>query len=152
MSLLNLQQVLDTQTQKGNINECVSHGHECSILNKSEALTLEQTNITLLAKFVNQMVASTFGIPPESLFIQDRANLKAVRARQISIYLMHTALSFPLTRIASIYEKDRTTVGYACRVVEDLRDKPAFDDQMIELENTIKTVLSLTTFTPEKRK
>ncbi len=104
----------------------------------------------LLATFVNQMVASAFELPSERLLRYDRGNAKATRARQISIYLMHTGLSFSLSTISRIYKKDRTTIGYACRVIEDLRDSPAFDDRILELEQTISTVLKLASYTPEK--
>ena len=97
----------------------------------------------LLAKFVNQMVASTFGFTADHLLRSERGDAKAARARQVSIYLMHTCLSFSLTEIAKLYSKDRTTIGHACRVIEDKRDTPAFDDRIIELEQTIQTVLVL---------
>ena len=102
----------------------------------------------LLATFVNQMVASAFELPSERLLRNDRGNAKATRARQISIYLMHTGLSFSLAKVSRIYNKDRTTIGYACRLIEDLRDSPAFDDRILELENTINTVLKLASYVP----
>lgn len=97
----------------------------------------------LMARFINQMVASAFGFSPDRLLKGDRGNAKVTRARHISIYLMHTCLSFSLTEIGKIYSKDRTTIGHACRVIEDLRDEPAFDDRILELEQTIQTVLLL---------
>ena len=104
----------------------------------------------LLATFINQMVASAFELPAERLLRVDRGNARATRARQISIYLMHTTLSFSFSTISRIYNKDRTTIGYACRVIEDLRDGPAFDDRIIELEKIIVTVLKLASNSPEK--
>ena len=110
---------------------------------------LKRADDRLLATFVNQMVASAFELPSDRLLRCDRGNARATRARQISIYLMHTALSFSLATISRVYNKDRTTIGYACRVIEDLRDNPAFDDRIIELENTITTVLRLATHISE---
>ena len=112
--------------------------------------SLQLPSDKLLATFINQMVASAFELPPERLLRYERGNARATRARQISIYLMHTTLSFSLSTISRIYSKDRTTIGYACRVIEDLRDKPAFDDRIIELENTINTVLKLASYVPTK--
>ncbi len=111
--------------------------------------SLNKPGDRLLATFVNQMVASAYEIPSQRLLKDDRGTAKATRARQISIYLMHTGLSFSLSKISRIYRKDRTTIGYACRVVEDLRDTPAFDDRLIELEETINTVLILAAYIPE---
>lgn len=134
---------------------------EHCLLNKSPISPIEHTpNVSecnnqkpadkLLATFVNQMVASAFELSADDLMRANRGNARASRARQISIYLMHTALSFSLSKIAIIYQKDRTTVGYACRVIEDLRDGPAFDDRILELEETVKTVLKLSAYIPTK--
>jgi len=112
--------------------------------------SLELPGDKLLATFVNQMVASAFELPSERLLRYDRGNAKATRARQIAIYLMHTGLSFSLAKVSRIYNKDRTTIGYACRLIEDLRDSPAFDDRILELENTINTVLKLAAYVPSK--
>ncbi len=106
--------------------------------------SLNSASKRLLAKFVNQMVASAFQLSGERLLRHDRGNAKAARARQVSVYLMHTCLSLTLTEIARVYGKDRTTIGHGCRVVEDLRDTPAFDDRIIELEQMVQTVLALT--------
>ena len=112
--------------------------------------SLDSPGDRLLATFVNQMVASTFELPSERLLCYNRGNARATRARQISIYLMHTALSFSLLKISRIYNKDRTTIGHACRVIEDLRDTPSFDDRILELEKTISTVLKLASCVPQK--
>ena len=102
------------------------------------------TRKRLLARFVNQMAASVYGISSETLLLETRGTAKISRARQIAAYLMHTVLSLPYHEIGMIYGRDRTTISYACRVIEDLRDTPAFDDHIIELERTVKIVLSLT--------
>jgi len=150
MNLLNLRDISDSQVGIGAICKNLPNAMS-SRKNIHPGLScLDKPGDRLLATFVNQMVASSFNLPAQTLFVLTRQNSRATRARQISIYLMHTALSFPLSKIASIYDKDRTTVGYACRVIEDLRDKPAFDDRIIELENTIETVLALAACTPEK--
>lgn len=112
--------------------------------------SLELPGEKLLATFVNQMVASAFELPSERLLRYDRGNAKATRARQIAIYLMHTGLSFSLAKVSRIYNKDRTTIGYACRLIEDLRDSPAFDDRILELKSTINTVLKLASYVPSK--
>lgn len=97
----------------------------------------------LLAQFINQMVASTVDLPPEKLLQCNRGKANAARARQMSIYLMHTTLSFSYTEIGKIYSKDRTTIAHACHVIEDLRDNESFDLQLNRLERIICTVLRL---------
>lgn len=133
---------------------CKKQDGSCKIIMQDNQLvginSLQQPSDKLLATFINQMVASAFELSPERLLRYERGSARATRARQISIYLMHTTLSFSLSTISRIYKKDRTTIGYACRVIEDLRDKPAFDDRIVELENTINTVLKLASYVPAK--
>jgi len=97
----------------------------------------------ILARFINQMVASVYSLPASRLLRCDRGKASASRARQVSIYLMHTLLSLSYGEVGTVYGKDRTTIAYACHLIEDLRDEPAFDDKLLELENTIIMVLSL---------
>jgi len=105
------------------------------------ALKIEKKQ--LLAQFVNQMVAATVDLPPEKLLQCNRGKASAARARQISIYLMHTTLSFSYTEIGKIYSKDRTTISHACHVIEDLRDNESFDLKLNRLERMIGVVLKL---------
>lgn len=111
---------------------------------------LPSTKKKMLAKFVNQMVATAYEVTGDHLFNNARGNSREIRARQISMYLMHICLSFSLTEIARIYARDRTTIGHACRVIEDMRDTPVFDDRIIEMEETIQTVIALATNYPIK--
>ncbi len=97
----------------------------------------------LLAQFVNQMVAATLDLPPEILPQCSRGKAQSARARQISIYLMHTTLSFSFTEIGKVYSKDRTTIAHACHVIEDLRDDESFDSKLTQLERMIAIVLNL---------
>lgn len=134
------------ENRKSKSHPCLSLHVNATREQKPEMQNASQDR--LLAMFVNQMVASAFELSANDLMQASRGKARASRARQISIYLMHTVLSFSLTKIAKIYSKDRTTVGYACRVIEDLRDTPAFDDRIIELEETVKTVLKLVAYIP----
>ena len=105
--------------------------------------SLSSSRERLLARFVNQIVAVYFQLPSELLLKFARGKASATRARQVSIYLMHTTLSFSFTQIAKIYGKDRTTIAHACRLIEDLRDDPEFDNRLVEFELTISIVLNL---------
>ncbi|MCX8998491.1 hypothetical protein NOF55_15355 [Rhizobiaceae bacterium BDR2-2] len=54
--------------------------------------------------------------------------------RQIAMYVCHVALQIPQADVGAAFGKDRSTVGYACGVVEDRRDNRAFDDFVSALE------------------
>ncbi|OLP61924.1 hypothetical protein BJF93_19680 [Xaviernesmea oryzae] len=60
--------------------------------------------------------------------------------RQIGMYLCHVILQMSLTEIGIAYGRDRTTAGHACRVVEDLRDEPAYDAFVTRLERVIQAI------------
>lgn len=47
--------------------------------------------------------------------------------RQVAIYIAHVDLGLPYRVLAELFGRDRTTVAYACSVIEDRRDRPAFD-------------------------
>jgi hypothetical protein len=86
---------------------------------------------------VEACVASVFGVPHESLRASTRGKADVARARQVAMYLCHTVLGFSLTTVGDQFERDRTTVGHACRLVEDLRDRSVFDDQIAYLERAV---------------
>jgi hypothetical protein len=63
-----------------------------------------------------------------------------IHRRQIAIYVCHVVLQFPLSLIAKACGRERTTVGHACRVVEDRRDDGAFDAFVGNVERIVSAV------------
>jgi chromosomal replication initiation ATPase DnaA len=55
-------------------------------------------------------------------------------ARQLAMYLCHTAANMSLREISDLFGRDRTTVSHACHAIEDRRDCPTFDKQIEFLE------------------
>ncbi len=98
----------------------------------------------LLFVFVVQMVATAMEVDAEDIRSLPRGNTKLCRARQIAMYLMNVVMRCPYKDIGNYFDKDRTTVRYACGIIEELRDIPAFDDRIGELEGILLTVLELT--------
>ena len=103
-----------------------SHGKEASLL-----------------RLVVQCVAIAFGTSAEHVRHQKRGCAKVARARQVVAYLMHTGLSLTLSDISVLLGRDRTTIGHACRMIEDLRDCPDFDHRLLMLEDAIATIREL---------
>ena len=97
----------------------------------------------LLFVFVTQMVASAMEVEASEIQSLSRGNAKLCRARQIAMYLMNVVLACAYKDIGKYFDRDRTTVSYACSVIEELRDDPAFDDRIGELEEILSTVLQL---------
>ena len=88
--------------------------------------------------FIIDVVALATGIPAVQISSPTRCNAKAARARQIAMYLAYVAYTWPLARIGAAFGRDRTTVGYACRLVEDLRDDTAFDRRLERMETCVR--------------
>lgn len=68
------------------------------------------------------------------LFNPSRCNVDAARARQLAMYLTHVVLGQSLTAVGAAFGRDRTTVSYACALIEDMRDDAGFDAEVSRLE------------------
>ena len=88
-----------------------------------------------MAAFIAQAVAYSTGVGASEIAdLTGRRGAPAARARQIAMYLAHTNLSWPLWRVGEAFNRDRTTAGHACAVVERLRDDREFDRRLEEVE------------------
>ncbi len=56
-----------------------------------------------------------------------RQSTQDVFTRQLAMYLAHVSFGLTLTQTGALFARDRTTVAYACGVVEDRRDDPELD-------------------------
>ena len=82
-------------------------------------------------------VALALDIPLNRVQARTRCSADAALARQIAMYLCHTTFSLLLTEIGLHFNRDRTTVSYACAMIEDRRDDPAFDALITQLESIL---------------
>ena len=87
------------------------------------------------------LVARRRNVPGEVLTSRSRCRFAAARARQLAMYLAHVTLGRSLTQVGAVFGRDRTTVSYACALIEDLRDDPRFDDEVSELEQRIAGIV-----------
>lgn len=62
---------------------------------------------------------------------------RAVLARQVAMYLLHVACGLSLGRVSAAFGRDRTTVAYAVRTLEQRRDESAFDRWIEALEDAL---------------
>lgn len=68
------------------------------------------------------------------LFNTSRCHVDVARARQLAMYLTHVVLGQSLTSVGAAFGRDRTTVAYACALIEDMRDDAGFDADVSRLE------------------
>ena len=102
------------------------------------AITPTPRRDRLTVAFVTHLVAMATDVSPGDIVAVKRHSHAAVRARQIAIYLTHVSFHWPLARVAFAFGRDRTTCGYACHKVEDLREDIAFDAHLAALEGCLR--------------
>jgi chromosomal replication initiation ATPase DnaA len=95
---------------------------------------LRRTDPVALA--VVSLVAETRGVALADLLRTTRSRAHIAAARQLAMYLVNVKLGRTMTEIGILFGRDRTTVSYACRMVEDLREG-AFDRDIENLEAAI---------------
>lgn len=78
-------------------------------------------------------------IPIRLLVHVSRCQADTARARQLAMYLAHVSKGISLTAIGAAFGRDRTTVSYACNLIEDLRDDARFDAELDRLEAQLVT-------------
>lgn len=76
---------------------------------------------------VLRVVASYFGVPTVELLAPTRRKRPIAYARQMAMYLAHTHYQLPMSAIARAMGRDRSTVGFGCRRIEDMRDDERTD-------------------------
>lgn len=86
-------------------------------------------------RYVEAVVASTFGLPLGDLFCDSRGDARRAFARQVAMYVGHVWCGLSLTEIGLHFDRDRTTVAHACRLVEDRRDDAGLDRVLSAIES-----------------
>ena len=98
---------------------------ETIFLNRS-AGTRDERTLELCEGMID-ITAALFNVPSKEIRKAGRTTLGISRVRQVAMYVAHVVLKLNMTDIGRAFARDRTTVLYACHLVEDLRDDPDFD-------------------------
>lgn len=88
------------------------------------------------------LVARAKNVPIRLLVHRRRGAVPVARARQLAMYLSHVVLGRTLADIGESFGRDRTTVSYACALIEDMRDDSQFDEEVAELEGQIEAAMA----------
>ncbi|QQR37980.1 helix-turn-helix domain-containing protein [Devosia rhizoryzae] len=83
---------------------------------------------------VIDLVAREYDVSKVLILHHSRCRASAAKARQVAMYLSHVVLGQSLAEVGRAFHRDRTTVSYACGVIEDLRDDRAFDNELDRFE------------------
>lgn len=90
-----------------------------------------------IARHVAELCAATCELDVEALFSAQRGRAGAADARHTAMYLLHCSCGFSMTDIAHHFGRNRTSVCYAIKRVEDRRDDPCFDAIVTAMEDQL---------------
>lgn len=90
------------------------------------------------ADFTLQLVSRSFCVPQDRLAAKSRSERHVAYARQAAMYLMHITFGGTYQDTGRALGRERTTVAYACSLIEDDRDDARFDRKLTELEECLK--------------
>lgn len=82
------------------------------------------------------VVAAAFRLSLADLRRSSRGEAQTAFARQVAMYVAHVWFALSLTEVGRRFDRDRTTVAHACRVVEDRRDDPRVDRLVSAIESS----------------
>jgi len=80
------------------------------------------------------LCADLFSVSLSEIYGSKRGAARIALARQAAAYLAHVTFGLTYEAVGRALGRDRTTVAHACRRIEDLRDEPAFDRMIGEVE------------------
>jgi chromosomal replication initiation ATPase DnaA len=90
-----------------------------------------------LKQILEFAIAVAFGIETKDLRRRTRGRADAAFARQVAMYLGHVAYGLTYSDVGRVFERDRTTVAHACKIVEDRRDDAGIDRTLDLLEAVV---------------
>ena len=121
-------------------NKIVGQSEELlAVQNEFQELQYDNTVGALVLK----IVALLERVEISELKNTSRGKADICLARQMAMYLMHTVFSSPYHRVARFFNRDRTTISHACKLVEDLRDNEPFDKSLEAMENLLVSARAL---------
>lgn len=94
-----------------------------------------------LCDSVIDILAAYFNISGRELRAPGRGSRPVARVRQIGMYVAHVVMQVPMADVGRAFGRDRSTVTYACHLVEDLREDRDFEDVISAVERVLKAVL-----------
>lgn len=99
-------------------------------------LTPERRLLCMIVRQLTEELLRATGLEHD----QDPGRRATSHVRQVAMYVCHVAYSMPMAEVAQAFGRDRTTVGHACRMVEDRRDDRAYDTFVAIVERMASAV------------
>lgn len=87
-----------------------------------------------IAREAMEIASEACGVCFSEMTAPNRKRAKVAFARQLAMYLCHVVGQIPMSEISIVFKRDRSTVGYACHMIEDRRDGAFFNAQLEFME------------------
>lgn len=110
---------------------------ELSLERRLSPITEER--VAEICECVLDIVAALFNVSGRELREAGRSSTSVTRVRQIGMYTAHVILGLNMAEVGRGFGRDRTTVQYACHLVEDMRDDEDFDS-VVNMTERVVTV------------
>ena len=101
------------------------------------------TEPNLLCAITARLAANHYEVTLNDVDAPTRRSRRATRARHVAMYLAHVVFGLNHAAIGIAFGRGRRSVAYACGLVEDARDDPAFDAALARLEISAPILLDL---------
>lgn len=95
------------------------------------------------ADLVLKVTARAFAVTTEELRQKSRSRASVAYARQVAMYLMHVVFGGTYQEVGQPFGRERTTVAYACSLIEDDRDEASLDRRLDDLESELERLWTL---------
>lgn len=80
-----------------------------------------------LCECLIDIAAALYNVSSKELRRPGRSSVSVSRVRQIAMYVAHVVFGLNMREVGVGFGRDRTTVLYACHLIEDMRDDDDFD-------------------------
>lgn len=86
---------------------------------------------------VVDIFAALFDVPGKEIRSRGRESRTAAHTRHIAMYVAHVVLGLSMREVGLGFGRDRTSVVYACHLIEDMRDDIEFDRLVTMAERVV---------------
>ena len=89
-----------------------------------------------------EIISALFNVPSKEVRSPHRTSQSIAQVRQIAMYVAQVVMRLSMKEVGLGFDRDRTTVLYACHQVEDLRDDIEFDQMVARAERVTAAALA----------
>ncbi|MBO6637908.1 MAG: hypothetical protein JJ920_12150 [Roseitalea sp.] len=113
--------------------------HACTVVTGSP----DSEQAVAMCDGILDLMAALFSVSGRQLRSPRRHGRAIARVRQIGMYVAHTTLGMRMADVATGFGRDKSTVMYACHLVEDLRDDIEFNQIVARVEQIVGVAFHL---------